>query len=84
MKGWGEESDLGIKYSPCSCVFCVVTVGSPCEYGSHAAAEPLWGVEPNDTHTMERFQTHLGGVGSMYAEVEITVGHRSISERFLK
>ena len=26
----------------------VVAVGSPCEYGSHAAAEPLWGVEPND------------------------------------
>ena len=51
---------------PCSCVFCVVAVGSPCEYGSHAAAEPLWGVEPNDTHTMEWFQTHLGGVESMY------------------
>ena len=25
-----------------------MAVGSPCEYGSHAAEEPLWGIKPND------------------------------------
>ena len=39
----------------------VVVVGSPCEYGPHAAEEPLWGIGSNDTHAMEWLQTHLEG-----------------------
>ena len=59
-----------------SCVACfscvVVVVGLPCEYGPHAAEEPLRGVEPNDTHTMTRLQAHLGGRGCTCVEMPVS------------
>ena len=56
--GWSRGWVL--IFQRAACFSCVVLAGLPCEYGPHAAEEPLRGVEPNDTHTMTRLQTHLG------------------------